>query len=43
MHVLAITFRVSVIGIAITTQRVHRLEIRPIVHNKGASSTTPPS
>ena len=29
--------------VAIATQLVHRLQIRPIVHNYGASSTTPPS
>ena len=30
-------------SIAITTEPVHRLQIRPIVHNQGASPTTPPS
>ena len=29
--------------VAIATQPVHRLQIRPIVHNQGAASTTPPS
>ena len=29
--------------VAIATQPVHRLQIRPIMHNKGAASTTPPS
>jgi len=30
-------------SVAIATQPVHRLQIRPIVHNKGASPTSPPS
>ena len=29
--------------VAIATHPVHRLQIRPIVHNQGASPTTPPS
>ena len=29
--------------VAIATQTVHRLQIRPTVHNQGASPTTPPS
>jgi len=29
--------------VAIATQPVHRLQIRPIVHNEGAFPTTPPS
>jgi len=36
--------RISIVlSIAIATQPVHRLQIRPIVHNYGASPTTPPS
>ena len=30
-------------SVAIATQPVHRLQIRPVVHNQGASPTTPPS
>jgi len=30
-------------SVAIATQPVHQLQIRPIVHNQGASPTTPPS
>jgi len=30
-------------SVAIATQPVHGLQIRPIVHNYGASPTTPPS
>jgi len=30
-------------SVAIAMQPVHRLQIRPIVHNYGASPTTPPS
>jgi len=30
-------------SVAIATQPVHRLQIRPIMHNYGASPTTPPS
>jgi len=30
-------------NVAIATHPVHRLQIRPIVHNYGASPTTPPS
>ena len=30
-------------SVAIATQPVHRLQIRPIMHNQGASPTTPPS
>jgi len=30
-------------SVAIATQPMHRLQIRPIVHNYGASPTTPPS
>jgi len=30
-------------SVAIATQSVHRLQIRPIVHNYGTSPTTPPS
>jgi len=30
-------------SVAIATQPVHRLQIRPIAHNYGASPTTPPS
>jgi len=30
-------------SVAIATQPVHRLQIRPTVHNYGASPTTPPS
>jgi len=30
-------------SVATATQPVHRLQIRPIVHNYGASPTTPPS
>jgi len=30
-------------GVAIAMQPMHQLQIRPIVHNYGASPTTPPS
>ena len=40
-HVLANISRSRYVAIA--TQPIHRLQIRPIVHNQGASPTTPPS
>jgi len=39
----SLAFRVRVMLIAIATQPVHRLQIRPVVHNYGAPPTTPAS